>query len=168
MSKLTPVFFIVFLPILALAQEIVEAKAISVTGTNAIPSVNNFYNKIEFKNQPHAALVFRPGESAELMFGMHENGRFYWGTGRNATKKDFYSMSLNGQTGELMPQSINLRGGTVVNGWRETPFRWRGHSLVFGTEKGVYAHNVLEVKPGGATQGELLAGIRLVHAVSPT
>jgi len=140
--------------------------ALSLSGNNPTSSINGFVNKIEFTGTPHGALVFKPGSSKELMFGMHDNGNFYWGTGRSATQPNFYGMTLNGNTGELSPKSINLTGGTITDRWRTTNFHWAGHSLVFGSKPGRYAHNVIEIKPGGASQGQLLAGFRMHHAIS--
>ncbi len=68
---------------------------ISITGKNATNSVNGFYNCLQFKGLEHAAIVYNPGETNELMFGFHQNGNFYWGTGRNASDPDKYYMYLN-------------------------------------------------------------------------
>ncbi len=146
----------------------IVGSSLSLKSSNIKPSVNNFSNRLQFTGGAHGALVFHPGGTDELMFGFHTNGNFYWGTGRSATKKDYYSMALNGQTGELSPRSINLTGGTVTNGWRTTNFNWAGHSLVFGSKPGVYAHNVIEMKPGGADQGELISLFKMHHAKSKT
>jgi len=147
---------------------ITKSKSLTLNGFNPINSVNNFYNKIEFTGQANSAIVYKPGTAKELMFGMHDNGRFYWGTGRSATKPDFYSMWLNGNTGELSSSSIYLRSNKIVDGWRQTNFNWFGHSLIFGTKPGAYAHNVIEIKPGGASQGQLLSSFRMHHAKSQT
>jgi len=64
------------------ANSNVEAKAISLTGHNPTSSVNGFKNFIEFIGG-NGALVLNPGQNSELMFGMHNNGNFYWGTGGN-------------------------------------------------------------------------------------
>lgn len=98
--------------------------SISISGKNPIGSVNGFLNKIEFTGDPHAALVFHPSQPDELMFGFHTNGNFYWGTGQNATKPNYYSMCLNGNTGDL-----GIRGRLVSNevlvkigGWSDFVF----------------------------------------------
>ncbi|AXT62448.1 hypothetical protein D1816_19460 [Aquimarina sp. AD10] len=99
-------------------------KSTSILGNNPTPSVNGFLNRLEFKGGAHAALVFHPGQKDELMFGLHQNGNFYWGTGRSATKKDYYSMYLNGNNGNL-----GIRGKLTssevevkVGGWADFVF----------------------------------------------
>ncbi len=66
---------------------------ISITGKNSTGSTNNFYNLIQFKNSSHAAIVYNPGETNELMFGFHSNGNFYWGRGQQ--NNNGYSMHLS-------------------------------------------------------------------------
>ncbi len=107
------------------AQGIVNTKAISVKGNNPISSVNGFLNKIEFTGGSHGALVFHPNKKDELMFGLHTNGNFYWGTGRNANKPNYYSMYLNGNNGDL-----GIRGKLTANevkvkigGWADFVFK---------------------------------------------
>ncbi len=58
------------------------------------------------------------------MFGLHSNGNFYWGTGRSATKKDYYSMFLDANTGNL-----GIRGKLTadeveikIGGWADFVF----------------------------------------------
>ena len=80
---------------------LIKGNVCPVTGNNSISSVNGFRNMIEFTDGSHAAMVFHTGLKDELMFGFHTNGNFYWGTGRSATKPNFYSMYLSGQTGNL-------------------------------------------------------------------
>jgi len=87
--------------VLERADGTVEAPALSLTAKNAVTSVNGFYNVIEFTGLPHAALVYNSGKSNELMFGLHSNGYFYWGTGASAATPNYYSMELNGSTGDL-------------------------------------------------------------------
>ncbi len=96
-------------------------KSASITGPNPTPSVNGFQNRIEFVGGPHGAMVFHPGQKDELMFGLHSNGNFYWGTGRSATKPDYYSMTLNGSNGNLNVKGINKAKAMSVNGANPTP-----------------------------------------------
>ena len=80
----------------------------------------------------------------------------------------FVHSSLN-VVDELRAKSILLTGKVNNSvGWGETNFNWYGHSLIFGTKPGLYAHNVIEIKPGGASQGELLSSFRMHHAISET
>lgn len=102
----------------------VGLQSLTVTGNNSISSVNGFRNMIEFTDGSHAAMVFHPGLKDELMFGFHTNGNFYWGTGRSATKPNFYSMYLSGETGNL-----GLKGKLTCNevevkvgGWSDFVF----------------------------------------------
>ncbi len=89
------------------AQE--NFSGINLSGNNPISSVNGFYNKIEFTGRAHGALVFNPGKTDELMFGMHTNGNFYWGTGRSSNTPNFYSMVLNGKNGDLhLKRNLNV------------------------------------------------------------
>ncbi|SEB38998.1 hypothetical protein SAMN04489761_0378 [Tenacibaculum sp. MAR_2009_124] len=82
---------------------------IELNGANPSPSVNGFVNKIQFTGASHGSIVFNPGKTNELMFGFHSNKRFYWGTGRSASKPNFYSMILHGETGNLyLPGNIGI------------------------------------------------------------
>ena len=78
-----------------------KTASLKVDGINATNSVNGFGNKIELTGSAAAAIVFRPGDAKEQMFGFHDNGNFYWGTGQNATKPNFYPMILGASTGHL-------------------------------------------------------------------
>ncbi len=75
--------------------------SIKIDGYNQVSSVNGYQNKIEFTGGGHGAIVFKPGDAKELMFGFHDNGNFYWGTGRSATTPNYYAMYLNGSKGHL-------------------------------------------------------------------
>ncbi|BDD12855.1 hypothetical protein FUAX_52870 (plasmid) [Fulvitalea axinellae] len=92
-------------------------EGITVQGNNSISSVNGFYNKIQFSDAGFGALVFNPGQLSELMFGFHVNGRFYWGTGQNATTPNYYPMILDAKTGTLevrenvFSKSFNMHDG---------------------------------------------------------
>ncbi|MFP2996906.1 hypothetical protein ABN763_13400 [Spongiivirga sp. MCCC 1A20706] len=50
-------------------------------------------------------------------------------------------------------------------GWGKTHFYWRRHSLIMGTPVGTYAHNKIELKPGGSNSGELISTISLNQAL---
>ncbi len=78
-----------------------QTGGLTVSSRNPNSSVHGFANKIELTGQSNGAIVFKPGDNKELMFGMHDNGNFYWGTGQSATKPNFYSMILDGSTGDL-------------------------------------------------------------------
>ncbi len=103
------------------AQETVEA--LTITGSNATPSVNGFQNKLQFSGS-RGAFVFNAGQTSELMFGMNSDGGFYWGTGQNATNPNFYPMILEGGTGNLsirglLTGGIGARTTGGVNDWND-------------------------------------------------
>ncbi len=52
------------------------------------------------------------------------------------------------------------------NGWKKTYFHWRGHSLIMGSKEGTYAHNRIELKPGGSSRGELFSTLELYQAIN--
>ncbi|MCB9201484.1 MAG: hypothetical protein H6604_00335 [Flavobacteriales bacterium] len=75
---------------------------VKITNPNSQGSVYNFRNYITLEDASHVAIVYNSGKYSELMFGMHSNGNFYWGTGGSTSiKPNYYSMYLNGRTGEL-------------------------------------------------------------------
>ncbi|WP_299187056.1 hypothetical protein [uncultured Aquimarina sp.] len=78
-----------------------QTGGLTISSKNPNSSVHGFANKIELTGNSNGAMVFKPGDVKELMFGMHDNGHFYWGTGQSATKPNFYSMILDGNTGDL-------------------------------------------------------------------
>lgn len=102
-----------------------ETGGLTIGSSNPVSSTNGFENRIEFVNGGHGALVFHPGQSDELMFGMHQNVNFYWGRGRShAQNPSDYSMFLNGVNGNL-----GIRGKLTSNevkvklgGWADYVF----------------------------------------------
>lgn len=113
--------------------------SLRIDSNNPIPSVNGFSNRMEFTTGGTAAIVFHPGELDELMFGMHNNGNFYWGTGSSATNPNYYSMYLNGNNGDL-----GIRGKLTSNevkvkigGWSDFVFE---NSYALPTLKEVEQH----------------------------
>ncbi|QLE02012.1 hypothetical protein HX109_10770 [Galbibacter sp. BG1] len=61
--------------------------------------------------------------------------------------------------------NLYLDGNESVNGWGKTRVHWKGHSLIFGTLPGRYAHNLIELKPGGSTSGELYSSMEFYQAI---
>lgn len=99
---------------------------VSIQGKNPISSANGFYNALQFKGLSHAAIVYNPGESNELMFGFNSNGSFYWGTGQNNTRNpNSYVMYLTstegnlGIRGKLTAAEVNIK----VGGWADYVFK---------------------------------------------
>lgn len=52
---------------------------------------------------------------------------------------------------------IYLNSNYSENGWGRNFFYWSGHTLNLGTPPGTYAHNTIELRPGGATNGPLVS-----------
>ncbi|KXX71233.1 hypothetical protein [Flammeovirga sp. SJP92] len=100
-NKLILTITCVFLSLITCFGQEKIYKSLEITGTNDTRSVNGFNNAIQFTHPDHAALVFKSRTVNELMFGFHLNGNFYWGTGQFASKPNFYSMILDGYTGDL-------------------------------------------------------------------
>ena len=75
----------------------------------------------------------------------------------------FLSCSIFGQEPGI---DITHTTRQLETGWNETDVNWLGHSLIFGTKAGRYAHNVVEIRPGGASNGELHSALNLHHANS--
>jgi len=59
---------------------------------------------------------------------------------------------------------IYLNSGQSVNGWNYSYFQWPGHSLVLGSRPGAYAHNAVDLRPGGSNTGPIAAMLRLFSA----
>ena len=67
---------------------------------------------------------------------------------------------------------LDVRGDFYLHGvdanqgsWKRTNFYYRGHSLVIGSKPGAYAHNKLELKPGGSSSGSTYSALEIF--VSP-
>lgn len=59
-----------------------------------------------------------------------------------------------------------LQGTQSIDGRMHTNLFWRGHNLIMGSPKGVYAHNYLQLKPGGSSSGLLHSNIELFQATN--
>jgi hypothetical protein len=77
--------------------------------------------------------------------------------------------------GTLSPQQkLHVKGrfyieGTEAypSGWMQNYFHWRGHSLIMGSMVGDYAHNTVELKAGGASNGPLATNFQMFQTPSP-
>lgn len=102
-----------------------RVNSLSIDSDTSPSSINGFSNRIELLNGKNGAIVFHPGQEDELMFGMHEDGNFYWGTGGStALTPNYYAMYLNGSQGNL-----GLKGRLMakevkvdVDGWSDFVF----------------------------------------------
>ncbi|MCX2680623.1 hypothetical protein OOZ15_11780 [Galbibacter sp. EGI 63066] len=104
---------------------VTKVNSLSIDSSNPSGSVNNFSNRVEFINGGSGAIIFHPGEEDELMFGMHTNGNFYWGTGGNtASTPNYYSMYLDGDTGNLgiKGRLVSKEVKVDVDGWSDFVF----------------------------------------------
>ena len=70
------------------------------------------------------------------------------------------NLTINGKlnTGEIYLTRSN------ASGWGETYLNYSGHSLYIGSTKGAYAHNEINIRPGGASQGLLYSALILHQA----
>jgi len=134
----------------------------------------------------------RFGTSGEYYFGLMYNiNSNSFGNGNNAAIFTYNNRNLNIRTGSgdfivnplsnegklgigtNNPESkLHLNGdfylhGTApsVNGWGQTHFFWKGHSLIMGSKEGRYSHNRIELKPGGSDRGVLYSNIQMFNAL---
>lgn len=64
---------------------------------------------------------------------------------------------------------LDVRGNVYLNaGVDSTNIYWSGHQMIMGTPPDEYCHNVLTMRPGGSTSGELFSRIALWTAYSKT
>ena len=75
-----------------------------------------------------------------------------------------------GTTNPISKLQVNgdffLNSSTSSGGWGTTNFYWKGHSLIMGSAVGRFAHNKIELKPGGSSSGELVSILSLYHALN--
>lgn len=53
-----------------------------------------------------------------------------------------------------------------TSGWGLTHFFWKGQSLIMGSPKNNYAHNRIELKPGGSSNGDLESELEIFRTKS--
>lgn len=75
------------------------------------------------------------------------------------TKTPQAKLQVNGDFYLYDSQDVNN------DGWKETHFYWYGHSLIMGSKKGRYAHNKIEIRPGGYSGAELISYLSLYQAL---
>lgn len=71
-----------------------------------------------------------------------------------------YKLDVNGK--------VFLRSYDSSDGWSNSYLLWEAHKLILGTPTGTYAHNFMELIPGGSSQGEIFSQISLYHAHNQT
>ena len=52
------------------------------------------------------------------------------------------------------------------NGWGRCYLQWEAHKLIMGLPSGTYAHTLVEIMPGGSSEGEVFSSLSLYHAYS--
>jgi hypothetical protein len=112
----------------------------------------------------------------EVTYNTHGSAlSFYVNDGNDANSlKERLTIIRNGNIGigtTNPSSSLHVKGemfleGTTDNGngWNTNYLFYRGHSLIIGTKPGGYAHNVLELKPGGSSTGALRSQLRMYTA----
>jgi hypothetical protein len=111
------------------------------------------------------------GESGSIT----TTGAFPLTLGTNNTARMTLTSAGNIGIGTNIPdQKLHVKGrfyleGTEAypNGWAKNYFQWAGHSLIMGSPTGVYAHNRIEIKPGGSTSGNLVSTFQMFDTPSP-
>lgn len=71
-----------------------------------------------------------------------------------------YKLDVNGK--------MFLHTVESVDGWYRSYLTWEAHKLILGVPEGTYTHTLVELVPGGSSQGALYSSISLYHAYSPT
>lgn len=71
-----------------------------------------------------------------------------------------YKLDVNGK--------LFLHTYDGADGWYRSYFQWQAHKLIMGVQPGNYAHTVVELMPGGSSEGELLSRLSLYHAYNTT
>jgi hypothetical protein len=86
---------------------------VSIKGKNSVSSTGGFNNVLEFLENDHASIVFKPNNdrTKELMFGFHSSGNFYWGKGPQ--NGNAYSMVLTSQKDLRLYGSLNSDKGKI-------------------------------------------------------
>ena len=114
------------------------------------------------------------GDPAWLTIAPRKNAT-EWDWSKQLLFKDDGSFSVNGNVGigTTNPQyKLHVNGkvyidrNETINAWDYAYLHWRGHSLVMGSPVGHYAHNSIDLKPGGANQGSLFSQIRMYTATA--
>ena len=75
---------------------------------------------------------------------------------------------------ETIDSDLNVNGKLflnttgVQNGTHYSYLNWFGHNLVIGTKTGAYAHNILNLEPGGSSTGPIWSVLKMFKANSET
>lgn len=69
-----------------------------------------------------------------------------------------YKLDVNGK--------LYLHAYDNENGWARSFLNWECHKLVMGVRQGMHAHTILELMPGGSSEGELLSRFSMYYALN--
>ena len=72
-----------------------------------------------------------------------------------------YKLDINGK---VFLHTVDNEPSGIAHSY----LHWQGHKLIMGVPSGTYNHTMLELVPGGSSQGEVYSQIMLVHAYSET
>jgi len=92
---------------------------------------------------------------------------------QNASGVDIDAMTIadNGSVGigAGPTEKLDVRGNVYINsGIDDNHIYWGSHNMTMGTKPGDYSHNVLTLKPGGASNGKLISVFNMWNANSTT
>jgi len=124
-------------------NSMVTANGLMINGFNPSGSVWGFHNYIQFSQSGHAAIVYAPGTINELMFGFHDDGNFYWGTGQNAGDKFMMSLNKNGNLD--VSGNIKTKAKLILQGI-DDGYNWR-NLIIFYDKDGNNVQHVIYQGP---------------------
>lgn len=76
------------------------------------------------------------------------------------TPNPLYKLDISGK--------LYLRTYDTYDGWSRSFLLWPAHKLILGTPENNYAHTLVEIIPGGSSEGEVFSALSLYHAYSTT
>ena len=76
------------------------------------------------------------------------------------TPTPLYKLDVSGK--------LYLRTYDTHDGWSCSYLLWPGHKLILGSPVNNYAHTLVEIIPGGSSEGEVFSSLSLYHAYSTT
>ena len=76
------------------------------------------------------------------------------------TPNPLYKLDISGK--------LYLRTYDTYDGWSRSYLLWPGHKLILGSPENSYAHTMVEIIPGGSSEGEVFSALSLYHAYSTT
>jgi len=120
------------------------------------------------------------GYSSGISFSSSGNMYFnvspYGNAGDDVDWTHAMTIANNGEVGlgTLSPKAqLHVNGDLYLesdesyeSGWGITRFNWKGHSLIMGTKPGRYAHNKIELKPGGSSTGLVKTSLEMYDATN--